>query len=137
MEDEYLITLVLHTYLGWKHMAHFLNAKFEREFTGEECASRYEALELHAKVQAAYQIRTGCGLKQENGKDDWTSEMDRVLCVLVLRKANNRRGKGSYSWSRIDDKLNDVFMSYREAIILEAMPERVTRSEVQRRDGIF
>lgn len=108
MEDEYLITLVLHTYLGWKHMAHFLNAKFEREFTGEECASRYEALELHAKVQAAYQIRTGCGLKQENGKDDWTSEMDRVLCVLVLRKANNRRGKGSYSWSRIDDKLNDV-----------------------------
>ena len=126
MEDDYLIMLVLHTCLSWKHIAHFLNVKFEREFSGEECARRYEALELQAEVQAAYQIRTDCGLKQENGKDDWTPAMDRVLCVLGLRKANNRRGRGSYSWLRIEATLNEVFMSYSEAVILGVMPERVT-----------
>ena len=77
-------------------------------------------------MQKGYRIRAYCGLKQKNGKDDWTAEMDRTLCVLILRKPSNRLGKKGYTWFDIDLKLNDTFMSSDPADLRETIAKRVT-----------
>lgn len=118
--------LVIHTDLGQKDIAHFLSMDSEHHFTEEECATRHEALGLQAITQEAYRTRAYFGLKQNNGKDDWTLDMDRTLCVLVNYRASDRLEEPSYDWLEIAEKINDVFMPTDIAGLGEALPERAT-----------
>lgn len=125
MEDDYLTTLALHTNLALEHVVYFLNDNFERNFTEQECVSRYGIL-ISYKPQNSNQILACCGLKQKNGEDDWTPEMDRTLSMLVLRNASNRLGNSDVNWLDVVLDLNRTFMSDSHAEYSRGSPEKVT-----------